>query len=75
MLIGLPFISLAISQDSARAQLFLPTKTLLQLTVDDVKYIARQPVVFTNLAALFPGQATIRTNWPVKPQYIPPPGP
>ena len=58
----------------ATIQLFLPTKTLLQLSVNDSKYILRQPVVFTNLAALFPGKATIRTNWPVKPQFGPPPG-
>lgn len=60
---------------AASLELFLPTKTLLQLTVDDPKYILRKPVVFTNLAALFPGKATITTNWPVKPQYITAPGP
>jgi hypothetical protein len=38
--------------------------------VSKPKYILREPLVFTNLAALFPGQATIKTNWPVKPQYI-----
>jgi hypothetical protein len=59
----------------AEVELFLPTKTLLQLRVDNPKYILRAPVVFTNLAALFPGKATITTNWPVKPQYISAPGP
>jgi hypothetical protein len=75
MVTGLPLISLAIPQDSACAQPFLPTKSLFQLTVDDSKCILRQPVGFTNLAALFPGKVMIRTNWPVKPQYIPAPGP
>ncbi len=32
--------------------LFLPTKTLIQLEVDDPKYILRPPIVFTNLAKL-----------------------
>ena len=50
----------------AYVELFLPTKTLLQLSVGDAKYILRPPVVFTNLAALFPGKATITTNWPTK---------
>ena len=50
----------------ASVELFLPTKTLLSLSVDDPKYILRQRVVFTNLAALFPGKATITTNYPPK---------
>jgi hypothetical protein len=54
----------------ASVELLLPTKTLIQLSVDDPKYILRKPVVFTNLAALFPGKATIKTNWPVKPEII-----
>ena len=33
-------------------QLFAPTKTLLQLHVENSKYILRQPLVFTNLASL-----------------------
>jgi hypothetical protein len=48
----------------ALVELFLPTKTLLQLNVDDPKYILRPPLVFTNLAALFPGKAEIITNRP-----------
>ncbi len=56
----------------AEVELFLPTKTLLQLRVDDPKYILRAPLVFTNLAALFPGKATIKTNWPVKREVITP---
>jgi len=59
------------TEDSpAELELFLPTKTILQLDVSKPKYILREPLVFTNLAALFPGQATIKTNCPVKPQYI-----
>ncbi|MDE3100106.1 MAG: hypothetical protein KGJ88_11595 [Verrucomicrobiota bacterium] len=50
----------------ADVELFEPTKTLLQLDVQDPKYILRQPLAFTNLAALFPGVATISTNYPVK---------
>ena len=59
----------------ADVALLAPTKTLLGLTVFDPKYILREPVVFTNLAALFPGKASITTNWPAKPQYITAPGP
>jgi hypothetical protein len=54
----------------AEVQLFLPTKTLLQLTVDKSKYILREPLAFTNLDALFPGKATITTNWPVETKVI-----
>lgn len=59
-----------IIRSKAQVHLFLPTKTLLQLNVGDAKYILRQPLIFTNLAALFPGQATITTNWPSKPKNI-----
>ena len=48
----------------AYVQLFLPTKTLLDLSVRNPKYILRPSVTFTNLAALFPGKATIVTNLP-----------
>lgn len=58
----------------ADVELFEPTKTLLQLSVQDPKYILRKPLVFTNLAALFPGVAPIYTNYPVKTTYPPPPG-
>lgn len=56
----------------AMIELFLPTKTLLQMKVDDPKYILRQPLVFTNLAALFPGKAEITTNWHGKPHVLSP---
>jgi hypothetical protein len=36
----------------ASVRLFLPTKTLIQLCVEDPKYILRAPVTFTNLDAL-----------------------
>jgi hypothetical protein len=49
---------------AATVELFLPTKTLLQLTVSEPQYILRQPLVFTNLPALFPGKAEIITNRP-----------
>jgi hypothetical protein len=54
----------------ASVELYAPTKTLLQLSVLDPKYILRKPVKFTNLAALFPGVATIHTNYQVKPITI-----
>jgi len=58
----------------ASVELFLPTKTLLSLSVDDPKYILRAPVVFTNLAALFPGKATITTNDMSKARHLVWPG-
>lgn len=51
---------------AADIRLFTPTKALLQMGVEDPKYILRKPLVFTNLAALFPGVALIHTNYPVK---------
>jgi len=54
----------------ASVELFLPTKTLLSLSVEDSKYILRQPLTFTNLAVLFPGKATIITNKPGNIIYI-----
>lgn len=52
----------------ARVELFLPTKKLLQLSVDDPKYILREPLKFENLASLFPGKAKIEvfTNFPAQ---------
>lgn len=38
--------------DAASVKLFLPTKTLMSLRVEDPKYILRPPIVFTNLAEL-----------------------
>jgi len=58
---------------AADVRLFTPTKALLQLRVEDQKYILRKPLVFTNLAALFPGIAPIHTNYPVKTIYMPAP--
>ena len=49
----------------ASVRLFTPTKTLLQLCVEDPKYILRQPLVFTNPASLFPGIMPVPTNYPV----------
>ena len=54
----------------AYVELFLPTKKLLQLSVNDSKYILRPPIVFTNLEALFPGKGTITTNYPRAPIII-----
>jgi hypothetical protein len=52
--------------DKASVCVFAPSNTLISLRVEDPKYILRKPLVFTNLAALFPGVAPIRTNYPVK---------
>lgn len=60
-------------RDTAYVQFFAPTRTLLQLSVRNSKYNLRKPLVFTNLAALFPGVAPIYTNHPVKTTYPPPP--
>ena len=60
---------------AAYVELYLPTKQLLQLSVKDSRYILRPPLVFTNLAALFPGKAVIVTNYPVKTIPGPVPGP
>jgi hypothetical protein len=51
----------------ASVELFPPTKKLLQLSVDDPKYILRKAVVFADLDSLFPGTAPIAvfTNFPV----------
>jgi hypothetical protein len=40
------------------------------LSIDNPKYSLRPPLVFTNLAALFPGQAEIITNYPATPVEI-----
>jgi hypothetical protein len=50
----------------ASLELFLPTKTLLQLHVDNPEYILRPPLMITNFAALFPGKARVTTNYPTK---------
>ncbi len=38
---------------TASVQLFAPTKTILQLRVEDPRYILRQPITVTNVGALF----------------------
>jgi hypothetical protein len=40
------------------------------LSVDDPEHIRRPPLVFTNLAALFPGKAKITTNYPSEPVIV-----
>ncbi len=61
--------------DVAYVQLFAPTKTLLQFAINNPKYILRKPVVFRNLATLFPGRALIKTNATVKTIIAPHPPP
>jgi hypothetical protein len=61
----------------ASVHLFAPAKTLLQLSVDDPEYIRRAPLLFTNLASLFPqtnAAILVITNWP-KPKIIDMSGP
>jgi hypothetical protein len=48
-------------------QLFTPTKTLLQMHVEDPKYILRPALVFTNLAELLSTNAVAGTNAPGSP--------
>jgi hypothetical protein len=43
----------------ASVELFLPTKKLLQLRVDDPKYVLRKPLVVTNLDSFFPGAGQV----------------
>ncbi|MGA3282857.1 MAG: hypothetical protein ABSD57_00160 [Verrucomicrobiota bacterium] len=57
----------------ASVRVFTPTKTLLQLRVEDPKYILRKPLVFTNLDSFFPGTAPVYTLPP--PTTISSPGP
>jgi hypothetical protein len=58
--------------DVAYVELFLPTRKLIQMSVGDPNYILRNPLVFTNLASLFPGtgRITVFTNEP-GPLYFP----
>jgi hypothetical protein len=52
----------------ASVRLFAPTKTLLELRVEDSKYILRPPIVFTNLAELLKQtNAPTGTNAPARP--------
>lgn len=55
---------------AAGVQLYLPDKLLIQLNIEDPKYNLRPPIIFTNLAALFPGTALIHTNYPVSPTVL-----
>lgn len=52
--------------DVAFVELYLPDRKLIQFCIQDSKYISRKPLVFTNLASLFPGTARISvfTNRP-----------
>jgi len=56
--------------DVASVRVFTPTKTLMQLRVEDPKYILRPPLVFTNLAYLLS-----QTNAPPSPSTPAPAGP
>lgn len=58
----------------AYVELFAPTKTLLQLTVSDPKYILRQPLIFTNLNSLLPGNGPVYKVPPLKTDGEPSPG-
>jgi hypothetical protein len=61
----------------ASVELFSPSESLMQLRVEDSKYILRKPLVLTNLASLFPqtnAPIVVMTNWPT-PQYLSAPSP
>jgi hypothetical protein len=64
----------AIQRDVASVGVFTPTETLLQLRVEDPKYIMRKPLVFTNLDSLLPGVAPIIKLPPPQPGPVMPPG-
>jgi hypothetical protein len=51
----------------ASVRLFTPTKTLMQLRVEDPKYILRPAIVFTNLAELLATNTATGTNAPGSP--------
>ena len=55
-----------IRSDVASVRVFTPTKTLMQMRVEDPQYILREPLVFTNLDELFPGtgRVLVFTNYP-----------
>ena len=55
---------------TAFVQLYLPDKMLIQLSIHDQKYNLRPPLTFTNLSAIFPGQARIVTNYPITPVEV-----
>lgn len=57
---------------AAYVQLYLPDKLLIQLSLDDLKYDLRPPLVFTNLTALFPGSNAVTTNYPITPVVVMP---
>jgi hypothetical protein len=60
---------------TALVQVFTPTKKLLQIRVEDPRYILRKPLVVTNLDALLPGPSEIMTNYPSKGKPTPIPIP
>jgi hypothetical protein len=55
----------------ASVRVFTPTKSLLQLCVEDPKYILRRPLEFTNLDSLFPGTGRVWTLPPARPGPLP----
>ncbi len=61
--------------NTAYVQLFAPTKMLLQLRISEPVYIRRKPLLITDLASLFPGNASIVTNRPVQIKVVAPPDP
>lgn len=48
----------------AEVTVFTPTRTLLEMRVEEPQYIKREPLVISNLSELFPGTAQITTNLP-----------
>jgi hypothetical protein len=60
-------VSNVISNDVASVLIFTPSKILLQLRVEDPKYILRKPLLFTNLDSLLPGTAPVIKLPPAQP--------
>jgi hypothetical protein len=62
-------------KDVASIRLFTPTKTLLQLRVEDPKYVLRPALIITNLDSLLPGTGrTYTLPQPSKVIGVPGPG-
>lgn len=57
---------------AASVELFLPSKKLLQLDIEDPKFVLRNPVVLTDLDAFFPGTGQVTVfEEPHGPVYTP----
>ncbi|HEX3628781.1 MAG TPA: hypothetical protein VH280_25500 [Verrucomicrobiae bacterium] len=56
---------------TATVRVCVPAKRLLELRVEDERYILRKPIVVENLDLLLPGPTVIMTNYPSKGKPVP----